>query len=122
MVVNAVGDVITRAGVDPGGSGVGAIDVDVGAIDVDAVDAGGVGATTIGLVVTNARLDKLSCLLVAQSAQDGMARALDPVHTSRDGDAVVAAATGPVIASLDLVRNLAALAVEDAIRSAADPT
>jgi len=52
--------------------------------------------TTIGLVVTNARLDKLGCLLVAQSGHDGLARALEPVHATVDGDALVAAATGAV--------------------------
>ena len=79
----------------------------------------GMGNTTIGVVATNARLDKVGCLLVAQSAHDGLARALDPVHTSVDGDALVAAATGTVVASLDEVRMLAVDAVEEAVRSAA---
>ena len=79
----------------------------------------GTGNTTIGVVATNARLDKVGCLLVAQSAHDGLARALDPVHTSVDGDALVAAATGTVVASLDEVRMLAVDAVEEAVRSAA---
>ena len=78
----------------------------------------GIGNTTIGVVATNASLDKVGCLLVAQSAHDGLARALDPVHTSVDGDALVAAATGTVVASVDEVRMLAADAVEEAVRSA----
>jgi L-aminopeptidase/D-esterase-like protein len=52
--------------------------------------------TTIGVVATNARLDKLGCQLVAQGAHDGLARAVFPAHTSADGDAFVAAATGEV--------------------------
>ena len=76
------------------------------------------GHTTIGVVATNARLDKIGCLLTAQSAHDGVARALEPAHATVDGDAVVAAAVGEVIAPVDQVRLLAARAVEDAIRAA----
>lgn len=74
--------------------------------------------TTIGVVVTNARLDKTGCLLVAQGGHDGLARALEPAHATVDGDAVVACATGVVDAPVDRVRILAARAFEAAIRSA----
>src|SRR3954470_12196479 len=74
--------------------------------------------TTIGLVVTNAVLTKAECLLVAQSGHDGMARALSPTHSTADGDAIVAAATGIVAAQVEPVRSLAAVAVERAIRAA----
>jgi L-aminopeptidase/D-esterase-like protein len=74
--------------------------------------------TTVGLVVTNAALDKTGCFLVAQSGHDGIARAMDPAHTRADGDAIAAAATGQVLADAELVRMLAAHAVEQAIRSA----
>jgi L-aminopeptidase/D-esterase-like protein len=85
--------------------------------------AGAAGAafenTTIGVVATNATLDKTGCLLVAQSGHDGLARALDPVHTTVDGDALVAASVGGVDGhAVDEVRFLAALAVEDAVRNA----
>ena len=75
--------------------------------------------TTIGVVATNARLTKVQCLLVAQGGHDGLARALDPVHATVDGDAVVAAATGAVDASVDVVRALAARVTESAVRLAA---
>ncbi len=75
--------------------------------------------TVIGLVATNARLDKLGCLLVAQGAHDGLARAVFPPHTSVDGDAFVAAATGAVAADPDTVRMLAVHVVADAIGSLA---
>jgi L-aminopeptidase/D-esterase-like protein len=71
--------------------------------------------TTIGVVVTNARLDKVDCALVAQGAHDGLAKAISPVHTRMDGDAFVAAATGQVAASVDVVRALAVEAVAEAI-------
>jgi L-aminopeptidase/D-esterase-like protein len=75
--------------------------------------------TTLAVVATNGRLSKLECHLVAQSAHDGLARALEPVHTQFDGDAAIAAATGAVLAGhVERVRLLAARAVEDAVRAA----
>lgn len=76
--------------------------------------------TTIGLVVTDAKLSKRDCQLLAQGGHDGMARAIFPPHTSSDGDAVVAAATGEVDAvgvSIDVIRSMAVVAVEAAIRA-----
>jgi L-aminopeptidase/D-esterase-like protein len=75
-------------------------------------------STTIGVVATNASLSKEACLLLAQSAHDGLARALEPVHATVDGDAFVAASVGGVDAPLEQVRWLAAAAVEAAVRSA----
>ena len=74
--------------------------------------------TTIGVIATNANLDKARCLVVAQAGHDGLARAVEPVHASADGDAFVAAAVGGVDAPLEVVRALAARAVEAAIRDA----
>lgn len=72
-------------------------------------------ATTIGIVVTNAALDKGACLRVAQAAHDGLARAVDPVHAAGDGDALLAAATGPVTAHVETVRALTTWVVERAV-------
>jgi L-aminopeptidase/D-esterase-like protein len=72
--------------------------------------------TTIGVIVTNGALTKLACHLVAQSAHDGLARAIDPAHTAGDGDAFVVAATGAhEDADLGALRSLAAVVVERAI-------
>lgn len=71
--------------------------------------------TTIGVVATNARLDKVGCQLAARSAHDGLARAIVPTHTSVDGDAVVVAATGEVDATVAHVRILTLAAVEAAL-------
>lgn len=73
--------------------------------------------TTIGVVVTNAALTKGECLLIAEGGHDGFARAIFPPHRTVDGDAIVAAATGVVPAPVDVVRTLAVVAVEQAIRS-----
>ncbi len=73
------------------------------------------GNTTIGVVATNARLDKAGCFLLAQSAHDGLARAVFPAHTRSDGDAFIAAATGDIDANIDHLRILATAVVERAI-------
>ncbi len=50
--------------------------------------------TTIGLVATNAPLTKEQVNKMAERGQDGMALAVRPSHTTGDGDAVFALATG----------------------------
>lgn len=51
-------------------------------------------ATTIGLIATDAVLDKVGCTRLARVAHDGLARAIDPVHTAWDGDTLFALSTG----------------------------
>lgn len=58
------------------------------------IKGGGAPATTIGLVVTDALLDKAQAKRLAIAANDGLARALRPAHAPMDGDTVFAAATG----------------------------
>lgn len=50
--------------------------------------------TTLAVVATDARLDKAQCKRLAIMAQDGLARAIYPVHTPLDGDVVFAASAG----------------------------
>ena len=63
-------------------------------------------ATTIGVVATDATLTKVQCRKLAEVSHDGLARALSPVHTAYDGDALFTLATGdgPAPSELDLVR------------------
>jgi L-aminopeptidase/D-esterase-like protein len=113
VAVNAAGT--------PGADDRTALDL-AGAHDVAGARVTGTGFanTTIGVVATNARLDKMACHLVAQGGHDGLARALFPAHTRADGDAFVAAATGAVEADVDVVRALAVHVVAEAVRSLAD--
>lgn len=50
--------------------------------------------TTIGLVATNALLDKTQLSRIVAQAHNGLARAIRPVHTSGDGDALFAVSCG----------------------------
>ena len=107
-----------------GGQGVAverADDLVVGALVVnnavgEVLDDQGQPMIRIGVVVTNARLDKSQAHRVADLAHDGVARAVEPAHTSVDGDALFCLATGEVEASVDRVALLAARAVATATR------
>lgn len=74
--------------------------------------------TTLVAVLTNARLNAPEVHRLAQRAHDGMAQAVDPLHTTHDGDTAFALAAGAVEAPFDLVANMAVAAVAQAIRSA----
>lgn len=76
--------------------------------------------TTLVVVMTNARLTKLQTTKVAQMAQDGMARAVRPVHTQYDGDLVFALSLGTKHADLNIVGTAAAEATAQAIVRAVD--
>ena len=64
--------------------------------------------TVIGVVATNAQLNKEQANKVAQMAQDGVARTIRPAHTMMDGDTIFALATGEVPADVNLVGACAA--------------
>ncbi len=56
--------------------------------------------TTIAIVATDMPLDPGGCRRLAIMAQDGLARAIRPVHTPFDGDTVFALSTGSGPAAL----------------------
>lgn len=74
--------------------------------------------TTLGVVLTNAKLDKAKATKVSQMTHDGYARAIVPVHTTNDGDTIFTMASGKVDTQTDIVGTLACTAMEDAIRNA----
>ncbi len=84
-------------------------------------------STTLVVVATDAALDPGEVSRTATVGHDGLARALDPVHTRADGDTVFALATGAValpsdrrerVAALVAVQAAAARAVRDAVLDA----
>lgn len=104
---------------------VGSVGVDsrVEALDIEAPGSG--MHTTIGVVATSARLDKVGCHQLAQGAHHGLARAIFPSHTGFDGDAFVAVATGGAtgpIVDVDTLKIATVAVVERAIRTLAAPT
>jgi L-aminopeptidase/D-esterase-like protein len=113
-VVNAVGDVIGADGAVIAGS---TAPEDIpGFGDPLPFEEG--EHTTLIVVATNARLTKLECKLVAESAHHGMARAIHPSHSRHDGDIAFALATGQVDAHVDRLRMIASDVTAEAIRTA----
>lgn len=110
FVVNALGDVV-----DEHGSLIGAPAGTTRIVDEllagkrPAIRVAGEG-TTIGVVATDAPLDKREVNVLADVAHDGLARAIRPAHGRLDGDTVFALSTrrGP---RAD-IETLAATAVE----------
>jgi L-aminopeptidase/D-esterase-like protein len=76
------------------------------------------GNTTIGCLVTNARLTKPEACRAVDLAHTGIARSVDPPHTAVDGDALFLLCCGDEQASSDLVADLGARAVAAAVRAA----
>lgn len=74
--------------------------------------------TTIGAIITNAKLDKASMNKVAAMASNGIARTIRPVNTSMDGDSIYAMSVGKVKSSSDVVGTLAAHVLAKAINKA----
>jgi len=52
--------------------------------------------TTLGVIATDAVLTKVQANRLASVAHDGLARAINPVHTMSDGDTLFALATGRI--------------------------
>ena len=61
-------------------------------------------STTIGVVATSATLSKEEANKLASISHDGLALAVRPVHTMRDGDTMFALGTGAVAGRADMLR------------------
>jgi L-aminopeptidase/D-esterase-like protein len=73
------------------------------------------GNTVIGVVATNARLDKEGATTVARMGMNGVARTIRPANTMLDGDTLFALATGKRKADVNIVGAFAAEAVAEAV-------
>ena len=71
--------------------------------------------TTIGVVATNAKLDKEGVTKVAQIAHDGLAMTIRPAHTLYDGDTIFALSTGSQRADLNTIGAVAAKVMSEAV-------
>lgn len=64
--------------------------------------------TVVGVIATNARLNREQTNKVAQMAQDGLARTIRPSHTMMDGDTIFALATGKKSVDVNIIGAYAA--------------
>lgn len=83
--------------------------------DVTIADNLFTGNTTLGIVVTNAKLNKTQLTKVAGMTHNGFARAIHPVHTNADGDSIYALSMGDLPGDVNVVGAMAAYAMEHAI-------
>ncbi|MBM3173010.1 MAG: P1 family peptidase [Chloroflexi bacterium] len=74
--------------------------------------------TTLGVVATNASLNKEQANKLAQMAQDGFARAINPSHMMHDGDTVFALSLGDKTCDINILGSVAADVVSHAIARA----
>jgi L-aminopeptidase/D-esterase-like protein len=78
--------------------------------------------TVIGVVATNARMDKAQATRIAQLAHDGLARAIRPAHTMFDGDTIFALSAGDMQADIsrlgEAAAQVTAAAIVRAVRTA----
>lgn len=126
VAVNAAGHVIAAdghqiAGTRDGHDGIAdPIETFQRAMEAQAAAAGApVTNTTIGCVLTNARLTKAQATKAASTVHDAYARAIKPVHTLNDGDTVFTFASGQIEANPDAVSILGTEAMQRAIIRAA---
>ena len=73
------------------------------------------GNTTIAVIITNAHFEKAQLCKIAGMGHNGYARSINPVHTSADGDSIYAVSVGEVAADQDLVGELGAEVLSEAI-------
>lgn len=76
------------------------------------------GNTTIGTVVTNAKLTKSQANKIAAIAHDGFARTIRPSHTLVDGDTLFTLSTNQVETDLNVLSMLASQVIEKAVVNA----
>lgn len=73
------------------------------------------GNTTIGVIATNAKMNKSQANKVASMAHNGYARTMRPAHTMFDGDTIFTMATGEVEVDINVVGLLSARVMEQAV-------
>jgi len=120
VAVNAVGDVYDHLsgenikGATIGGNRISSIDMILEGTEYSPTYTN----TTIGAVITNAKLTKEQANKLADIAHDGYAMAIRPVHTMADGDTVFALASGEADANFMIISCLAPKLMAEAIKKA----
>lgn len=74
--------------------------------------------TNLGVIATNAKLDKVKAKMLAQMAEAGFARTLSPVHSTFDGDIIFAVSVGEKEAELNRLGILAGEVLARAVNNA----
>lgn len=77
------------------------------------------GNTTIGIILTNAKMDKTLLNKVASMAHNGYARTIRPIHTTADGDSIYALSVGQELeGDVNVIGTLGAYVMGKAVNKA----
>lgn len=121
VAVNALGDVVDEDGkIIAGAKGKeGFIDTEKAILDADVSKILFGTNTTIGCILTNAKIDKNEANKIASISHNGFARSIRPVHTDYDGDTIFCMSTGKVpVLNFAMLQSAAVVAMENAVRNA----
>ena len=126
VAVNAMGDVVDDEGkIIAGAKGKNGefIDTEKCLAEGDVLKLACGTNTTIGCILTDAKLDKVDVNRLASISHNGLARAIRPVHTMYDGDTMFCMASGKrPVANLAVLQSAVVRATQRAIQNAVTAT
>lgn len=126
VAVNAMGDIVDDEGnIIAGAKGKNGefIDTEKCLAEGDVLKLAFGTNTTIGCILTDAKLDKVDVNRLASISHNGLARAIRPVHTMYDGDTMFCLASGKrPVANLAVLQSAVVRATERAIQNAVTAT
>ena len=126
VAVNAMGDIVDDEGkIIAGAKGKNGefIDTEKCLAEGDVLKLAFGTNTTIGCILTDAKLDKVDVNRLASISRNGLARAIRPVHTMYDGDTMFCMASGKrPVANLAVLQSAAVRATQCAIQNAVRTT
>jgi L-aminopeptidase/D-esterase-like protein len=117
VVVNSVGNIIENGKIIAGAknpAGRGFVDA-LEFFKIGKVSVGFGTNTTLGIVATNAKFNKEEINKVAQMSQNGLVKAISPVHTMYDGDLIFALSSGDKKSDVNVVGTIAGELIYKAI-------
>lgn len=119
IVLNAYGDVIDNGKIiagakKPDGTYADAVSLLIGG----AAKSGEAGNTTIGCIITDAKLTKAKANRLATVAHDGLAKTICPVHTDYDGDTLFCISKGDKQVDFTALEAACVVAVSNAVLDA----
>mgnify|MGYP006277236081 FL=1 len=74
--------------------------------------------TSLGIVITNAKLNKVEANKIATKAHNGYALTMSPAHTDFDGDTIFVASTAKIDADINTLNLLAVKVIKEAVLNA----
>lgn len=126
VAVNAMGDIVDDEGkIIAGAKGKNGefIDTEKCLAEGDVLKLAFGTNTTIGCILTDAKLDKVDVNRLASISHNGLARAIRPVHTMYDGDTMFCMASGKrPVANLAVLQSAVVRATARAIQNAVTAT